>query len=653
MKEELTKTNIVLVGLGPHAKRIYIKFLKNLNIKPKLIIDLIHKENEIKAYLSEIGFGDVECYFIDDSQKDDLELSGANQKDLQQLITDLEITHAIISTEPKAHFSFAKFFLNQGVNVLMDKPITAPKNVITNAIQVEKIENEYLELCQLYKMQKLKNPNIRFDIQCQRRFQKGYTYVKELLTDIINKYNIPITYIDIYHNDGMWNMPNEFFERENHPYKYGYGKLFHSGYHFIDILVWLIECNNQLVDKKINKCSIYAESLRPKDFFNYFNNTDYNNILHTNKFEKWLAKPCDEFGEIDIHSIINFYQNNNLITNCSLNLMQSGFSRRSWVELPADTYKGNGRVRHERVNICVGPLINIQIHSYQAYEIKDKPNHNSANVGDVEHFDIYIFRNTDLIGGVPFEKIELSNLITENEKLIGHNENAREKCLLKFLNNEQSDADLLLHNQSITLTKQIYKSLLFEGEKLMFDINLNNVSTLTNIGNITDSDVGFEPVETDGDPIIRYGARGIVTDDNNNIAVFNKKLKNEWKLPGGGIDDGETPEQAFVRECKEELGCDVEVDACLGYITETKTQGNFKQISFVFKAHKIRDLKSNNLTQKEIEEGSVCTWISKTDALKNMQLCLDNIVASKYDSVYRTKFMVLRDIKIVEYYINN
>ena len=32
--------NIVLVGLGPHSKRIYINYFKNHNIEPKILIDI-------------------------------------------------------------------------------------------------------------------------------------------------------------------------------------------------------------------------------------------------------------------------------------------------------------------------------------------------------------------------------------------------------------------------------------------------------------------------------------------------------------------------------------------------------------------------------------------------------------------------------------
>ena len=43
--------NIILVGLGPHAKRIYINLMKKHNVLPKLVVDLEEKRDDIINYL--------------------------------------------------------------------------------------------------------------------------------------------------------------------------------------------------------------------------------------------------------------------------------------------------------------------------------------------------------------------------------------------------------------------------------------------------------------------------------------------------------------------------------------------------------------------------------------------------------------------------
>lgn len=64
-------------------------------------------------------------------------------------------------------------------------------------------------------------------------------------------------------------------------------------------------------------------------------------------------------------------------------------------------------------------------------------------------------------------------------------------------------------------------------------------------------------------------------------------------------------------------------------------------------------LENNELTEKEKEEGLEFLWVDINEALKKMKECLGKLKESKYYDIYRTKFMVMRDIKILEYYLKN
>lgn len=172
------------------------------------------------------------------------------------------------------------------------------------------------------------------------------------------------------------------------------------------------------------------------------------------------------------------------------------------------------------------------------------------------------------------------------------------------------------------------------------------------IGRLTDEDVGEKVVEMNN-PEIRIGARGIVLRDDGKMAVFYKTNKNEYKLPGGGLEGYETPEDAFKREVLEETGCQVKITKKLGVIEECKSINNFKQISHVFVSKVVRDTNKLNLTEKEKYEGSKLVWATPQEALKLIAESYDKLVESKYQSVYSTRFVILRDKKILETYFKD
>jgi 8-oxo-dGTP diphosphatase len=57
---------------------------------------------------------------------------------------------------------------------------------------------------------------------------------------------------------------------------------------------------------------------------------------------------------------------------------------------------------------------------------------------------------------------------------------------------------------------------------------------------------------------IRQGVRAVVLDTADRILLVRFELPNAslWGTPGGGVDEGETPEQAIRRELDEEIGLD-------------------------------------------------------------------------------------------------
>lgn len=167
---------------------------------------------------------------------------------------------------------------------------------------------------------------------------------------------------------------------------------------------------------------------------------------------------------------------------------------------------------------------------------------------------------------------------------------------------------------------------------------------------ITDKNLGLDPIEM-YNPKIRIGARGIVRNKDGKIAIFNKQAKNEYKLPGGGVEDGEDIKETFIREVMEEAGCEVNNIIQIGIVEERKSFTNFKQISYIFSCDVVNDTKELRLTEKEAEEQARLLWMEPHEALKIMKENYNNLKGSKYDDLYRTKFMSLRDRRVLEKYL--
>ncbi|MCK1708389.1 MULTISPECIES: NUDIX hydrolase [unclassified Bradyrhizobium] len=80
------------------------------------------------------------------------------------------------------------------------------------------------------------------------------------------------------------------------------------------------------------------------------------------------------------------------------------------------------------------------------------------------------------------------------------------------------------------------------------------------------------PVLAAGGIVLRRGAPPL-------IAVVRQRKRNEWVLPKGKLDDGETPKQAAHREVLEETGHDVAIHEFLGTLVY-QSGGRSKAVHF-------------------------------------------------------------------------
>jgi len=109
--------------------------------------------------------------------------------------------------------------------------------------------------------------------------------------------------------------------------------------------------------------------------------------------------------------------------------------------------------------------------------------------------------------------------------------------------------------------------------------------------------------------------RVVLLDDSNLVAVLHVGKVDFYTLPGGSIDEGETPEQAAIREMQEETGCNSEIICTLGIIEENSKTCSWNGVNTCFIARVQGNKGRQNLTQAELDEETQVHWYDLHKAL--------------------------------------
>jgi 8-oxo-dGTP diphosphatase len=127
-------------------------------------------------------------------------------------------------------------------------------------------------------------------------------------------------------------------------------------------------------------------------------------------------------------------------------------------------------------------------------------------------------------------------------------------------------------------------------------------------GDSIDDEVSFK---------LREAVRVILFDENDLIPLLFVSKHNYHKLPGGGIEKGESRMESLSRECLEEVGCEIKIEGEIGKIIEFRSKWNLKQISYCYYGEILTKGKPN-FTEKELNEGFEIRWVSLNDAISKV-----------------------------------
>lgn len=398
--------NLLVVGCGPHYQKRYHPVIEKDGLTIPLLIDLEANREAIIHFFQNRKIKPNATLFLHDSLRNTVTPEQIDAV-VKARVNLSMIDAVIICTEPKAHKAYALWAFLHRLPVFMDKPPCA----FHSQDKIDTLLSDFEEMAA-----EAEKKSHHVVVSCERRAHLGYQWVKGYLKNFIREEKQPITSVDIHFANGNWVTAEEYRNQEQHPFKYGYGLLLHSGYHYIDLLVTLLGLNPSRKMKYRMK------------------------ILHS----------CHKgLGEKDFLLIGQAEQNEKLITHFSLKLLNTSLSRRrNFTYSP----EAEWRMRQEHVIIHLGYLASVQVRSNPLKKL-------SPETCLEDDFNILAMHSPLLNKRRPFIQIrrpDLSKSFSFLPKAASLNKFAREWQLKEFLEGRDGNSPLSSHWETMRLIQQIY-----------------------------------------------------------------------------------------------------------------------------------------------------------------------------------------------------
>ena len=125
----------------------------------------------------------------------------------------------------------------------------------------------------------------------------------------------------------------------------------------------------------------------------------------------------------------------------------------------------------------------------------------------------------------------------------------------------------------------------------------------------------------------RLSSHAVIFNANNQVLLLKATYADcAWGLPGGGLDQGETIHQALIRECSEELGCDIAIEYLSGVYFHSAVNSH----AFIFRCA----LPENAQIQLS-EEHSAYRWFALEELSAVQRIRVDDCL--QFDGMVRSR----------------
>ncbi len=142
---------------------------------------------------------------------------------------------------------------------------------------------------------------------------------------------------------------------------------------------------------------------------------------------------------------------------------------------------------------------------------------------------------------------------------------------------------------------------------------------------------------------LRKSARAILLNKEGLMATQHLATYAFHKLPGGGVEQGESVEEALRREVLEEVGCACAIETPVGTVIEYRNKYKLLHLSYCFVAHVEGEIGTPQMEEAEQEEGQETLWLLPEEALARMR--------ADTPQKFEDHFILKREISFLEEYL--
>ncbi|MFD9062327.1 Gfo/Idh/MocA family protein [Kitasatospora purpeofusca] len=396
--------NVLVVGVGPHTRLNHLPALaaaQDAGLAGTVTgVDLPHAVPAAIQYGTPGRPRRMPVLSVEPFPASRRTLPGEVRTVLDAQVEQERIGAVIVATEPSVHLPYALWAMERGLPVLLDKPLTAHPGASTDPAAAQAIADDFDTLLDAYRTARRRDPRMVVSVLSQRRWHPAFRTVRELIAEVAEATNCPVTSVQSSHGDGQWRLPDELVDLGYHGFKDGYGKAAHSGYHHFDTVPWWLAAGER-PGKEIDEIEVHAACTRPADFLTQLTVTDHERLLPglagRNPYtEQDLHRLTAGFGEVDVFLNVAYRSRGQVMTLGSHSLAHTTFSQRGNLHpVPGGLYKGNGRIGQETHIVQQGPFQALHLHILQTLH-GDRDGIDRRAPGGADHIELHVFRNDRL-----------------------------------------------------------------------------------------------------------------------------------------------------------------------------------------------------------------------------------------------------------------